>query len=486
MARYAKFFSVGGGGGGTNNLQLPVGTILDTTLRQVQDGLGTGSPLYLSTYRVGITSDASVTTQTSSVIQSSTTNANLVIAPNGTGALVADIPDGAATGGNARSTNAVDLQMSRLAADQIARGDYSSIVGGGENTTIGTYSIAGGRGNFVTGTYAIGLGYQNNSQNSGTVAFGWQNAATSAYSTISGGQSNTASTNTHATVVGGQSNTASGQYSVAGGNSNTASGNNSVALGNTNNAASRNAIAIGANNTVNTIESYSLGNGNTSSSTNGFTIGSSNIISTANSNFAIGFSNTANSANGFSIALGSLSVANEQYSTALGLRSKTSLYGQVSNSSGLFLTNGDAQQSLLTARREADLTTAATTVLSLDGTGVTNLIIPSGNNRAWNVQVNWVAVVTTITGTATGVTVGDIITGESLFGFKKIGGVSSVRSFIRDSQGADTAIMDTCSLAYSAGASQELAMTFTGPTFAGGGSVTMRVVAKVQLVEVAY
>ena len=46
--------------------------------------------------------------------------------------------------------------------------------------------------------------------------------------------------------------------------------------------------------------------------------------------------------------------------------------------------------------------------------------------------------------------------------------------------------MDTCSLAYSAGASQELAMTFTGPTFAGGGSVTMRVVAKVQLVEVAY
>ena len=57
MARYAKFFSVGGGGGGTNNLQLPVGTVLDTTLRQVQDGLGTGSSLYLSTggLRVGTT-----------------------------------------------------------------------------------------------------------------------------------------------------------------------------------------------------------------------------------------------------------------------------------------------------------------------------------------------------------------------------------------------------------------------------------------------
>jgi hypothetical protein len=61
MARYAKFFSLGGGGG-TNNLQLPVGTILDTTLRQVQDGLGTGSPLYLSTggLRVGTTAGSAM------------------------------------------------------------------------------------------------------------------------------------------------------------------------------------------------------------------------------------------------------------------------------------------------------------------------------------------------------------------------------------------------------------------------------------------
>jgi hypothetical protein len=41
-------------------------------------------------------------------------------------------------------------------------------------------------------------------------------------------------------------------------------------------------------------------------------------------------------------------------------------------------------------------------------------------------------------------------------------------------------------MTYTAGASQQLAMTFTGPTFAGGGSVTMRIVAKVSLVEVAY
>lgn len=56
MAKYAKFFSVGGGAG-PNGLQLPLGTVLDATLRQVQDGTGTGSPLYLSTgsVRIGTT-----------------------------------------------------------------------------------------------------------------------------------------------------------------------------------------------------------------------------------------------------------------------------------------------------------------------------------------------------------------------------------------------------------------------------------------------
>jgi hypothetical protein len=61
MARYAKFFSLGGGAG-PNGLQLPLGTILDATLRQVQDGTGTGSPLYLSTggLRVGTTAGSAM------------------------------------------------------------------------------------------------------------------------------------------------------------------------------------------------------------------------------------------------------------------------------------------------------------------------------------------------------------------------------------------------------------------------------------------
>jgi hypothetical protein len=442
MARYAKFFSVGGGGGGTNNLQLPVGTILDTTLRQVQDGLGTGSPLYLSTRRVGITSDASVTTQTSSVIQATTTNANLVIAPNGTGALIAQIPDGTIVGGNARGTNAVDLQTVRAASNQVASGTYSFIGGGQRNRNTGFAStILGGEGNTVTGNYiSINGGQSNSASAEGSVLNGGQsNTVSSQYGVVSGGQSNTASTATHATVVGGQSNTSSGYASVAGGVSNTASGQRSVALG--------------SSNISNSFATISLGDSNTSS---------------GNSSIALGASNTSSQFASLATGDSALSYINRGHS----------------HGNGRFSALGDAQFSNCISRNSAALTTGATMVLYVDGGSA--LLIPNGTNRAWNVQVNWVAVVTAITGTATGVTVGDIITGESLFGFKRIGGVSSIRSFIRDSQAADTAIMDTCSLAYSAGASQELAMTFTGPTFAGGGSVTMRIVAKVELVEVAY
>ena len=107
----------------------------------------------------------------------------------------------------------------------------------------------------------------------------------------------------------------------------------------------------------------------------------------------------------------------------------------------------------------------------------------------WNVQVRWVSVVTTITGTATGVTVGDTKTSTDLLAVAKRGGVTTVSAHtsagthvIETTAGSLTAV----NITYSAGASQEMAITFTGPTFVGGGSVTMRVVAAISLTEVAY
>jgi len=104
----------------------------------------------------------------------------------------------------------------------------------------------------------------------------------------------------------------------------------------------------------------------------------------------------------------------------------------------------------------------------------------------WKVKVEYVGTITTITGTATGLIVGDTVYGEENFGFKKLAGTSTMGPIMNETQSSDNAIMDTCALVVTAGASQEMALTFTGPTFAGGGSVTMRVVAKVALVEVAF
>jgi hypothetical protein len=393
--------------------------------------------------RVNVEADSLVTTQTSSVIASTTTNANMVIAPNGTGALVANIPDGTATGGGTRGAVSVDLQLTRANSNQIASNIASTLVGGESNRADGLFStvvggftnrasgsqsfVAGGRNNISSGADSLSGGYGSTASGAGSISFGTSNTASSANSTVSGGQSNTASTGTHATVVGGVGNTSSGTNSISGGNGNIASASRSISLGSNNNAS-----------------------GNTSTC-----FGESNLSSSI-------------------------------YSLALGFYSKSYLYAQLVCASGRLQAIGDAQQSLLTARREATLTTGGTTVLSLDGTGTTNLIIPDGNNRSWKVKVEWTGVITTITGTATGLTVGNAIYGEANFGFKKIGGTSSLGPILNDVQGSDNAVLDTASLAYTAGASQELALTFTGPTFAGGGSVTMRVVAKVSLVEVAY
>jgi hypothetical protein len=403
------------------------------------------------TERVKIESDSTVTTQTSSVIQSSTTNANLVIAPNGTGALVANIPDGTVTGGNARGANAVDLQQARQINTQVASQQYSTIGGGFSNISSNTYAtVAGGYRNDATGIHsAVGGGYDNNSTNdSSTIAGGNTNTASSAYSTVSGGQSNTASTNTHATVVGGQSNTASGNYSVSGGQNSNATSTASTSFGTTSNASGGRAFVAG-------------GDGNT-----------------ASGNFSIVLAGQSNQATSI------YSVASGQYAITYLAQQRT--IGNRFDTSG---NQSDSQISDLIACRLATLNTSGTTVLSLDGTGVTNLIIPRGNNRAWNVQVNWVAVVTTITGTATGISVGDVITSIDLLAFKKIAGVSSASAHTSTA----TKLMVTtpaayaaCAIAFTAGASQEMALTFTGPTFVGGGSVTMRVVARIELTEVAF
>ena len=131
-------------------------------------------------------------------------NINMVVSPKGTGALMLQTPDGTATGGNARGTNAVDLQMSRSGAAQVASGNYSAAFGSGNtvsalngfaagmNNTVSGSSQGGnaafGRGNQVTSPTRPGfaVGQENNVSGDGAFSSGYQNYATGGYSAAIG------------------------------------------------------------------------------------------------------------------------------------------------------------------------------------------------------------------------------------------------------------------------------------------------------------
>lgn len=431
--------------------------------------------------KLRLTSDASVTTQTATVIQADTTDSSLVIKPNGTGALVAAIPDGLVSGGNARGSNAVDLQMARDTAVKVASGlgstiiggfwnratnDYSVVLGGFNNAATGNISIVGGSGCTATGTTAISLGASNTASSTAAVVSGGQsNTASSANSTVSGGQSNTASTGTHSTVVGGQSNTASGQHSVAGGTGTVASGGNSFAYGNATTLASGSyCIALGNGAKATAEAAKCLSTNSTVSASYGAALG--------------GFSNTVSGSN--AVAIGTGHTITGGASVCLGSNGNGYLANQIVNSSSSF-----AQSSYLNAYRYVSLTTAATTVISLDGTGVTALIIPTAN-RAWNVTIKTIVVVAAISGTATGVTVGDTYSENKNLLFKRVAGTSSIVGTVDTSNIKSNTSMSSSAITITAGASQEMVITFTAPTFVGGGSVACRIVSKVELTEADF
>lgn len=112
-------------------------------------------------------------------------NYSVALTPTGTGAVSWQVPDSGTGGGNARGANAVDWQMERSVASQVASGQQSM--------------IGGGRGNTASGVYA-------------GVASGANSTASANYSGILGGLANQA-TGTYSAVCGGSNNVASGQFS---------------------------------------------------------------------------------------------------------------------------------------------------------------------------------------------------------------------------------------------------------------------------------
>lgn len=77
------------------------------------------------------------------VPQDAAANVDAVIQPKGSGAFLLQIPDNTSAGGNKRGDRAVDLQLQRSAASQVASGD-GSFAWGIRNTSDASYSSAGG------------------------------------------------------------------------------------------------------------------------------------------------------------------------------------------------------------------------------------------------------------------------------------------------------------------------------------------------------
>lgn len=254
---------------------------------------------------------------------------NLIIQPSGNGALQRD------SGGNARGAYAVDWQSLRGSVTQVASGSSSVISGGNNNTA---------------------------SSSNSTVCGGYSNIASGAASIVTGGGVNVAS-NTYCAVVGGIFNTASGHSSFVGG-------------GAQNNAAGVYAtINGGVSNSINTAGVTSTIGGGRFNQANGLrAVVGGGEYNLANGDISIiggGSSNTINSA--VSIIPG-------------GLYAKTNNYGELSHASGRFGATGDAQHSILIARRSTTDATA-NQVLFLDGSSA-RLTIPAKTTWTFSVKLS--------------------------------------------------------------------------------------------------
>ncbi len=252
------------------------------------------------------------------------------------------------SGGNARGTDAVDLQVNRTGAAQVASGTRSVICGGEKNTASSTDSIVvGGDSNVAsTGSRA-------------TIVGGQGNNATGTESFIGAGQNNVASNN-QAGVCAGDTNTASGDESfVGGGNSNTANALDSCVTGGSGNQATASYAAIGG------------GGANQAS-------GSKSTVPGGQTNVASGESST--------VGGGQQNTTSGKYSVVPGgLDAVASNFAQLCHASGRFSTAGDNQAVELIWRR-ATTDATANQEMFLDGvTAAERALIPNNTSWAFNI-----------------------------------------------------------------------------------------------------
>jgi hypothetical protein len=360
----------------------------------------------------------------------------------------------------------------------------TTISGGVGNTTASYYSfqtIAGGFKNIADGFAVVGGGCCNIASASSTISGGYCNKTTSIGNTIGGGASNVICGNTNylATIGGGGQNLicCNAQYSFIGGGSGNLICNNACYVG----------IAFGNSNRVLNGSYASVLGGHCNFATGSFSgvvAGQSNCATGCYSSNLGGYTNTAS---GYvSTALGGWgNCATGCFSSTIGINACSYLYAQNAVSSGQFSATGDAQSATLVVRRSAGaLITGATFDLSLDGTGTTNLVIPA-TSTSWAIKVQYVARVVGVTGSVGAIVLGDSKTQTQEVGVRNVAGTLSI---LTGSPNSGIAIedpsMNTAGMSYSVSGGNALAMTFAAPIYAGGGALTIKVVATLTITEV--
>lgn len=140
----------------------------------------------------------------------SATAIDVAIVTKGGGSFALGVADNTVAGGNKRGGSAIDLQVSRDAADQVASGISSTAIGA-SNKAEANLSVAIGAGNSVTGISLGGaaIGYANTTNNNSTT-IGNSNSVTG-FNSAAIGESLTVSGN--GAFAAGFVNTASGAYS---------------------------------------------------------------------------------------------------------------------------------------------------------------------------------------------------------------------------------------------------------------------------------
>jgi hypothetical protein len=185
---------------------------------QVETSIGGGAINFTTNITAGtLLTGHSVSTNVTLSENTTATNSDLVLTPKGTGAFIlGPKPDGTTTGGNARGARAVDFQLSRGSAAQVASGPTSFIAGSDTCTASGNYSaVISSQSSSATNNYSVCIASNNSSATaiSSIILGGGYNNATAQPSVVIVGESSLAQGN-HSAVIGRES-TAATSHSIA-------------------------------------------------------------------------------------------------------------------------------------------------------------------------------------------------------------------------------------------------------------------------------